>query len=96
MDVAIRILLAGGPVTLVAVMTLALGIAASTATFSFINGTRLKPWTRKSTRPPRLGNSRTVFHSYHRHPHLRWKGDISIELKPGTFLFRFDKARVQP
>ena len=38
-----------------------------------------------------LENHRTVFHSAHKAFFFtRQNGDISIELKPGTFLFRFD------
>ena len=47
-------------------------------------------------RPPLLENHRTVFYSAHKALFLHLHdGDISIELKPGTFLFRFDKSSRQ-
>ena len=47
------------------------------------------PWTPR-TRPPLLGNPQNGFHKLPQAGSFILKGDISISLRMGTFLFRVD------
>src|SRR5262245_3820606 len=50
------------------------------------------PWTRRTRAHRSLENYRTVFHELPQPFSSSLEGDISIELRTGTFLFRFDTA----